>query len=171
ATAKHFVGDGGTDGGVDQGDASISEDELRRVHLPPFEAAIARDVGSIMVSFSSWRGEKLHAHRYLLTDVLKDELGFEGFVVSDWAGIDQIDGEPGFTLEEVAAATNAGIDMFMVPSDVELFVALLTEAIETGLVPADRVEDAVSRVLTKKFELGLFERPFTDRSLAAHIGS
>lgn len=171
ATAKHFIGDGATDGGTDQGDATLSEDELRRIHLPPFEAAIERGVGSIMVSFSSWNGEKLHAHEYLLTDVLKGELGFEGFVVSDWAGIDQIDGEPGFTLEEVAAAANAGIDMFMVPNDVALFVALLTEAAETGLVPAERIDDAVTRVLTKKFELGLFERPHADRELAPQIGS
>ncbi|NLF05246.1 MAG: beta-glucosidase [Actinomycetales bacterium] len=171
ATAKHFVGDGATDGGKDQGDATLSEDELRRLHIAPFEAAIERGVGSIMVSFSSWNGEKLHAHEYLLTDVLKGELGFEGFVVSDWAGIDQIDGAPGFTLEEVAAAANAGIDMFMVPNDVELFVSLLTEAIDTGLVPMSRVDDAVSRVLTAKFELGLFERPFADRELADQIGS
>jgi len=171
ATAKHFVGDGGTDGGVDQGDMTIDEDELRRIHLPPFEAAIERGVGSVMVSFSSWHGEKLHAHRYLLTEVLKDELGFEGFVVSDWAGIDQIDGEPGFTTEEVAAAANAGIDMFMVPTEVERFVALLTEAVESGAVPIERVDDAVRRILTKKLELGLFERPLADRELARHIGS
>src|SRR5690606_12012019 len=171
ATAKHCIGDGATTGGTDQGDAIVSEDELRRVHLPPFVAAIERGVGSIMVSFSSWNGEKLHAHEYLLTEVLKDELGFEGFVVSDWAGIDQIDGEPGFTLEEVAAAANAGIDMFMVPQDVASFVVLLTEAAETGLVAAERIDDAVRRILTKKFELGLFEEPFADRGLADRIGS
>lgn len=171
ASAKHFVADGGTEGGVDQGDARIDEEELRRVHLAPYLAAIERGVGSIMVSFSSWNGEKLHAHRYLITEVLKEELGFEGFVVSDWAGVDQLDGEPGFTMEEIADATNAGIDMFMVPEQVELFVASLTEAVETGLVPRERVDDAVSRVLAQKFELGLFEDPWTDRSLAAQIGS
>lgn len=171
ASAKHFVADGGTEGGKDQGDARIDEDELRRVHLAPYLAAIERGVGSIMVSFSSWNGEKLHAHRYLITEVLKEELGFEGFVVSDWAGVDQLDEEPGFTLEEVAQATNAGIDMFMVPEEVELFVSYLTEAVETGLVPLERVDDAVSRVLAQKFELGLFEDPWTDRSLAGQIGS
>lgn len=170
ATAKHYVGDGGTLGGVDQGDAEISEQELRAIHLPPFEAAVERGVGAVMASFSSWNGEKLHAHEYLLTDVLKGELGFEGFVVSDWAGVDKIDGREGFTVAEIAAAINAGIDMVMVPHDYAEFIELLTEAVESGQVPMDRIDDAVTRILTKKFELGLFEQPFADRELAAQIG-
>lgn len=171
ATAKHYVGDGGTDGGVDQGDMRTSEAELRAVHLPPFEAAIELGVGSIMVSFSSFNGEKLHGHHYLITEVLKGELGFSGFVVSDWAGVDQLDGAEGFTTSEVATAINAGIDMVMVPHDYAGFIARLREAVESGLVPMDRIDDAVRRILTKKFELGLFERPYADRELSALIGS
>ena len=171
ATAKHFVGDGATSRGIDQGDAQIGEEELRAIHLAPFEAAIERGVGAVMVSFSSWNDVKLHAHEYLITGVLKGELGFDGFVVSDWAGIDQIDGRDGFTVAEVAAAVNAGIDMVMVPYDYQAFVELLTEAVETGLVPVERIDDAVERILAKKFELGLFEQPFADRQLADQIGS
>ena len=117
ATAKHFVGDGGTEGGADRGDARIPERELREVHLPPFRAAVERGVGSVMVSYSSWNGLKMHGNRYLITDVLKGELGFTGFVVSDYDGINEIDGRPGFTKEEVVAAVNAGIDMVMVPTE------------------------------------------------------
>ncbi|GAA1921044.1 glycoside hydrolase family 3 N-terminal domain-containing protein [Streptomyces sodiiphilus] len=171
ATAKHWIGDGGTTGGVDQGDTEISEEELRAVHLPPFREAIARDVGSVMISYNSWNGVKLHGHDYLINDVLKKELGFEGFVVSDWAGIDQIDGEEGFTAEEVRIAVNAGIDMVMVPYDYPRFVELLRAEAESGRVPMERIDDANRRILTKKFELGLFERPFTDRSQAGTIGS
>ena len=121
ATVKHYVGDGGTADGVDQGDVRISEAELRATHLPPYLAAIERGARSIMVSFSSWNGVKTHGDEYLITDLLKGELGFTGLVVSDWAGIDQIDGEPGFSAAEVAQAINSGVDMVMVPNDYELF--------------------------------------------------
>src|SRR5690606_3294204 len=107
----------------------------------------------------------------LLTDVLKGELGFTGFVVSDWAGIDQIDGAPGFTGAEVATAINAGIDMVMVPNDYRRFISLLRTEVQAGRVPVSRVDDANRRILTKKFELGLFERPLTDRALTATVGS
>ncbi len=171
ATAKHYVGDGGTEGGVDQADTRISEEELRTIHLLPFEAAIELGVGSVMISFSSFDGEKLHGHHYLITDVLKGELGFSGFVVSDWAGVDQLDGLEGFTTAEVATAINAGVDMVMVPHDYVGFIARLREAVETGLVPMERIDDAVRRILTKKLELGLFESPYADRELIELIGS
>ncbi|GLZ04542.1 beta-glucosidase [Actinomadura sp. NBRC 104412] len=171
ATAKHYVGDGGTTGGVDQGDTQVSEAELRRVHLPPFRAAIKRGVGSVMISFSSWNGVKLHGHRYLITDVLKRELRFSGFVISDWNGIDQIDGQPGFTPEEVRTAVNAGIDMFMVPQEWRAFIDTLKAEVQAGRVPMSRIDDANRRILTKKVELGLFERPFTDRRYTATVGS
>ncbi len=171
STAKHYVGDGGTTGGVDQGDTQISEAELRAVHLPPFEAAVERGVGSIMISFTSWNGQKLLGHEFLINDVLKGEVGFDGFVVSDWEGINQIDGEPGFTGAEVAQAINAGIDMSMVPVDNPLFIELLRGEVEAGTVPMSRLDDANRRILTKKFELGLFERPFTDRRFTPTIGS
>jgi len=171
ATAKHYVADGGTADGVDQGDARLTEAELRAVHLPPYEAAVDRGVGSVMVSFSSWNGEKLHGHDEAVTGILKEELGFPGFVVSDWAGIDQLDGEPDFTRAEVVDAINAGIDMAMVPVDAPRFVAFLTEAVEAGEVPMARVDDAVRRILTVKMELGLFEAGPVDRSLADQVGS
>src|SRR5690242_9199157 len=102
ATAKHYLGDGGTTGGDDQGDTGLSEAELRAIHLPPFKAAVDRGVGAVMISFSSWNGAKMHGNKYLITDVLKGELGFTGFTVSDWAAVDQLDGRPGFTQDEVA---------------------------------------------------------------------
>ncbi|MTE22244.1 beta-glucosidase [Streptomyces sp. TRM43335] len=171
ATAKHYIGDGGTTGGDDQGNTELSEAELRAIHLPPFRAAVERGVGSVMVSYSSWNGVKLHGHRHLITDVLKGELGFTGFVVSDWAGVDQLDGREGFTAAEVREAINAGIDMVMVPHDYRRFVELLRGEVRAGRVSMERVDDANRRILTKKFELGLFENPYTDRSLTAGIGS
>ena len=171
ATAKHFVADGGTAGGVDQGDALVTEDELRAIHLPPYQAAIAAGVASVMVSFSSVNGEKAHGSTALLTDLLKDELGFDGFVVSDWNGIDQIDGISGFSHQDVVQAINAGIDMVMVPTEYEAFITHLTTAVGAGEVPMSRIDDANRRILTQKVELGLFESPLADRSLAAAVGS
>ncbi|MFB4308833.1 glycoside hydrolase family 3 protein [Actinomadura sp. GTD37] len=171
ATAKHFVGDGGTEGGDDRGDTRLPEKELRAVHLPPFRAAVKRGVGAVMVSYSSWNGLKMHHNRYLITDVLKGELGFTGFVVSDYNGIDEIDGRPGFTKDEVAAAINAGIDMVMVPTEWRRFIDYLRDGVKDGDVPMSRIDGANRRILTKKFELGLFERPMADRSHLKTIGS
>jgi beta-glucosidase len=171
ATAKHYIGDGATDGGVDQGNATLSEADLRAVHLPPFKAAVERGVGSVMVSYSSWNGVKNHSNKYLITTLLKGELGFSGFVVSDWAGIDQIDGQKGFTATEVATAVNAGIDMVMVPNDYKTFISYLRSDVSNGTVPLSRIDDANRRILTKKFQLGLFEHPLTDRSYTSGVGS
>jgi beta-glucosidase len=171
ATAKHFIGDGGTTGGKDQGNTELSEAELRAVHLPPFAAAVRRGVGSVMISYSSFNGLKMHAHRYLVTDVLKGELGFSGFVVSDWEAIDQIDGSADFTAEEVRTAVNAGVDMVMVPDDYRRFISYLKQEVQAGRVPMSRIDDANRRILTKKMELGLFEKPYADRSYMASVGS
>jgi len=171
ATAKHYVGDGGTTGGVDQGNTQLSEAELRAIHLPPFQAAIARGVGSVMISYSSWNGVKLHGHQYLISTVLKGELAFTGFVVSDWNGIDQIDGQGGFTATEVRTAINAGIDMVMVPQAWKNFITLLRSEVQAGRVTMARIDDANRRILTKKFELALFERPLTDRAYTGTVGS
>lgn len=171
ATAKHYVGDGGTTGGTDQGNTRISETELRAVHLPPFAAAVDRGAGSVMISFSSWNGTKLHGSEYLITDLLKGELGFDGFTVSDWAGIDQLDGRAGFTQAEVVTSINAGLDMIMVPNDWRTFLGYLRAAVQAGQIPMSRVDDANRRILTKKIELGLFEHPYADRSYASTIGS
>ncbi|PKW17152.1 glycoside hydrolase family 3 protein [Saccharopolyspora spinosa] len=171
ATAKHYVGDGGTTGGDDQGNTEIDEVELRAVHLPPFRAAIKRGVGSVMISYSSWNDVKMHTNDYLINGVLKNELGFTGFVVSDWQAIDKTDGEEGFTADEVRSSINAGLDMIMVPYDYQKFMDLLRAEVEAGRVLMSRIDDANRRILTKKFELGLFERRFTDRSFTGTIGS
>ncbi|MBN1286825.1 MAG: glycoside hydrolase family 3 C-terminal domain-containing protein [Anaerolineae bacterium] len=174
ATPKHFVGDGGavwetsTRYIIDQGVTDVDEETLRAVHLPPYIAAIDAGAMSIMASFSSWGGMKMHAQKYLITDVLKGELGFEGFVVSDWAGIDQISGN---YYEAMVTAINAGIDMNMVPYDYRSFVWLLTRAVENGDVPIARIDDAVRRILTAKFMLGLFEHPYSDEALLDAVGS
>lgn len=168
ATAKHWVGDGGTTAGDDQGNTQIGEAELRRLHIPPYIDAIQKGVGSVMISYSSWNGQKLHGHKYLITDVLKGELGFSGLVVSDWAGIDQL---PGDYPSDLRTSIPALIDMVMVPHDYRLFTSTLRNEVNAGTVPLARIDDAVRRILTKKFELGLFERPLTDRGYTATIGS
>ena len=168
ACAKHYLADGGTAGGRDQGDAPMDEATLRAVHLPGYRAAVAAGVGSVMASFSSWNGQKMHGHRHLLTDVLKGELGFSGFVVSDWAGIDQL---PGDYTSDVETAVNAGIDMVMIPDRYPEFVATLKGLVLSGRVPPSRVDDAVRRILRKKIELGLLEKPMADRALLPRVGS
>ncbi|SDY91394.1 beta-glucosidase [Amycolatopsis xylanica] len=171
ATAKHFIGDGGTTGGKDQGETTLPESELRKIHLPPFKAAVDRGVGTVMISYSSWNGVKMHGQSYLINNVLKGELGFKGFVISDYNGIDQIDGQKGFTPAEVTASINAGIDMVMVPFEFKKFIDTLRGEVQAGHVTMARIDDANRRILTKKFELGLFEKPLTDRRLTSTIGS
>ncbi|MBD3374749.1 carbohydrate-binding protein [candidate division KSB1 bacterium] len=168
ACAKHYLGDGGTEGGVDQGNTILSEQELRAIHLPGYIAAMENDVKTIMASYSSWNGTKLHGHKYLLTDVLKEELGFKGFIVSDWRGIDQL---PGDYASDVETSINAGIDMVMVPDHYVEFFTTLVSLVEQNRVSPDRIDDAVRRILSVKFEMGLFERPMTDRSLLPRVGS
>ncbi len=168
ATAKHYVGDGGTTNGTDQGDTQVSETVLRAVHLPPYQSAIANNVGSVMISYSSWNGQKMHGNQYLITTVLKGELGFKGIVVSDWAGIDQL---PGDYASDVRTAINAGIDMVMVPSNYKTFISTLRNEINAGNIPMSRIDDAVTRILTQKFALGLFTKYKTDRSYTSQVGS
>jgi len=175
ATAKHYVADGGTMFGtgssgylIDQGDAQISEAELRAVHLPPYQSAVQNGVGSVMISYSSWNGQKLHGHQYLITTVLKGELGFDGIVISDWAGIYQL---PGDYASDVRTAINAGIDMVMVPSNYKTFISTLRTEVNAGRIPMSRIDDAVTRILSAKFALGLFSQPYTDRSYTAQVGS
>ncbi|MFI6027817.1 glycoside hydrolase family 3 protein [Amycolatopsis magusensis] len=171
ATAKHYVGDGGTTAGDDQGNTEISEAELRKIHLPPFKEAIQRGAGSVMISFSSWNGQKAHGHKYLITDVLKKELRFSGLVVSDWNGVHQLNGNnDDLTADEVRESVNAGIDLFMEPYDAPKFISLLRTEVDEGRVAGSRIDDANRRILTKKFESGLFEKPFADRSLQKDFG-
>lgn len=153
---------------IDQGDTEVDEQTLRDVHLPPYRAAIEAGALNVMVSYSSWNGLKMHAHRYLLTEVLKGELGFQGFIVSDWEGVQQVD--PDFD-QAVVVSINAGVDMVMVPFEYERFIASLKKAVEDGQVSRERIDDAVRRILTAKYALGLFERPHTDPKLLEKVGS
>jgi len=176
ASVKHFVGDGGTTWGsnttnnwiIDQGETEVDEATLRAIHLPPYIAALEAGARNIMVSHSSWGGLRMHAQKYLLTDVLKGELGFAGFLVSDWGSIDAI-GPDYYT--SIVTSINAGVDMAMVPYDGHRFITNLTQAAEKGDVSLARIDDAVRRILTVKLELGLFERPFGDESLLPLVGS
>ncbi len=168
ATAKHYLGDGGTYGGKDQGDVRMPEEELRALFLPPYRAAIQAGVGSVMVSFSSWNGVKMHQHGYLINEVLKKELGFEGIILSDWAGVKQL---PGTHAEQIALAVNAGIDMIMVPDTWREFIRDMLALVNDGAIPMERVDEAVYRILLAKFRLGLFEAPLADRSLIPLVGS
>ncbi len=168
ASAKHYVGDGGTAGGVDQGDARVDEATLRRIHLPGYVAAVNAGVGSVMASFNSWNGEKIHGHKYLLTTVLKGELGFRGFVVSDWKAIEQL---PGDYSQQIEKSIDAGVDMVMVPDVYPQFFEKLKQLAATGRLPMSRIDDAVRRILTVKVRMGLFERPFGDKTLLAQVGS
>ncbi|MEJ2547602.1 MAG: glycoside hydrolase family 3 protein [Gemmatimonadota bacterium] len=156
ACAKHWVGDGGTTGGVDQGDARLPREELERLHIAPYREALVSGVMTVMASLSSWNGEKCHGHRVLLTDLLKGELGFEGFIVSDWDATDQLDEDYAVAIE---LAVNAGIDMFMVPEKWKEFIAHLKGHVYRGAVPMERIDDAVRRILRVKFAYGLFDRP------------
>jgi beta-glucosidase len=174
ACAKHFIGDGGTTGGKDQGNTVCDEATLRKLFLPPYRAAVNAGVGSIMVSYSSWNGLKMHANKYLLTDVLKGELGFRGFLVSDWAAIDQI--SPDYK-NDVEISINAGLDMIMIPNGpgkpnnyVE-FIDDLKALVAEGKVSPARIDDAVRRILRIKFQMGLFENAYTDPALTEKIGS
>jgi beta-glucosidase len=174
ACAKHFIGDGGTQGGKDQGNTVCDEATLRKLYLPPYRAAIKAGVGSIMVSYSSWNGQKMHGNKYLLTDVLKGELGFKGFLVSDWAAIDQL--SPDYK-NDVEQSINAGLDMIMIPNGPDKpnnyaeFIQDLKALVAEGKVLPSRIDDAVRRILRIKFQLGLFESTATDPALTAAIGS
>eukprot|EP00271_Cylindrocystis_brebissonii_P011494 TRINITY_DN29330_c0_g1_i1.p1 TRINITY_DN29330_c0_g1~~TRINITY_DN29330_c0_g1_i1.p1 ORF type:complete len:699 (-),score=109.56 TRINITY_DN29330_c0_g1_i1:636-2732(-) len=168
ACAKHFVGDGGTLGGKDQGNTIVDEHDLRKVHLPPYYDAIERDVQSIMVSYSSINGQKMHGNHYLISDVLKGEMGYDGLIVSDWEAIQQL---PGTWKDQVRDSINAGLDMIMVPSAYKDFIKTLKEEVLAGRVAMSRINDAVRRVLKFKANLGLFEDACAPRHLMSTIGS
>jgi beta-glucosidase len=177
ATPKHFVGDGGTKWGtsttndykLDQGVTDIDEATLRAIHLPPYIAAIKAGAQSIMVSYSNWGGLKMSAQQYLITDVLKGELGFSGFIVSDWQALDAIKA-PSYELQ-VKQGINAGLDMIMVPYDARKFISALKLEVYNGDIPLSRIDDAVKRILTVKFKMGLFEHPTSDPARLADVGS
>ena len=154
ACAKHWLGDGGTSHGLDQGNTVMPESELVALHMSPYLPAFDAGVLTVMASFSSWNDDKCHGHKYLITDKLKHELGFEGFVISDWDGID-------YTTEDysdaIKIALMAGIDMFMVSEKWKKFIVLMHDLAVSGAVPMSRIDDAVRRILRVKIAAGLFE--------------
>ncbi len=160
-SAKHFIGDGGTENGKDQGDNKASEAELVRLNAPGYSAAIDAGVMTVMASFSSWQGAKLHGNKSLLTDVLKGRMGFEGFVVSDWNAHGQVEG---CTNESCPQAVKAGVDMLMAPDSWKgLYANTLAQA-RSGEIPMARIDDAVRRILRVKVKAGVFgPRPLEGR--------
>ena len=156
STVKHFVGDGGTVGGDDQGDNIASEQDLFDIHAQGYVGGLSAGAQSVMASFNSWNGEKLHGHKYLLTDVLKEQMGFDGFVVGDWNGHGQV---AGCNNEDCAQAINAGLDIFMVPSDWKVLYDNTIAQVKDGTIAMSRIDDAVRRILRVKVRAGLFDKP------------
>jgi beta-glucosidase len=175
ACAKHFIGDGGTEygstrTGLDQGDTKVDEATLRRVHMQGYITAIAAGVGTIMPSYNSWNGVKCSASKKLLTDLLKNELKFEGFLISDYNAIDQITKD---YKEAIALSINAGMDMVMVPTRYREYFTDLKELVDEGKVPMSRIDDAVTRILRVKFAMGMMDEKrsqLADRSLQKSFG-
>ena len=168
ATAKHFLADGGTKNGKDQGDAQISETELIRTHAQGYPAAIDAGALTVMASFSSWNGVKNHGNATLLTDVLKGRMGFEGLIVGDWNGHGQI---PGCTVTDCAAALNAGLDLYMAPDSWKGLFDSLVRDVRAGKVSQVRLDDAVRRNLRVKYKLGLMGKTQVERGDPAQLGA
>ncbi|KAL7116147.1 hypothetical protein ACP275_04G224500 [Erythranthe tilingii] len=172
ACAKHFVGDGGTVGGIDESNTVIDYDKLLKIHMPAYFDSIKKGVATVMVSYSSWNGKKMHANHDLVTGFLKNKLKFRGFVISDWQGIDRITNPPHMNYSySVQAGILAGIDMIMVPENFGEFIDELKLQVKNNVVPMSRIDDAVRRILRVKFVMGLFENPIADLSLSDKLGS
>jgi beta-glucosidase len=168
ATAKHFIGDGGTLRGVDQGDTIMSLQELLDEHGQGYYEALDAEVQTVMATFNSWNGVKIHGHKFLLTDVLKNQMGFDGFVVSDWNGIGQVEG---CTNNSCAQAINAGVDMVMVPEQWKGFLRNTLKQVKAGEISMARIDDAVERILRVKIRAGLFEKGLpSSREVAGNAG-
>jgi beta-glucosidase len=162
ATAKHFIGDGSTDFGVEGGNTTLSQDEIMERLLPPYRAAVEAGVGSVMASFNSLNDIPMHAHRTMITDILKGSLNFEGIVVSDWKAYSRFGGTD---------VINAGVDVVMaVEGDFNMYVDGVRNGVLSGVIPKERIDDAVRRILKQKFRIGLFENPFPDSKLISKIG-
>ncbi|KAG8488663.1 hypothetical protein CXB51_016725 [Gossypium anomalum] len=171
ACAKHFLGDGGTTKGINENNTVISLNGLLSIHMPAYLNSIRKGVATIMVSYSSWNGKKMHANRDLVTGFLKNKLKFRGFVISDWLGIDKITSPPHANYSySVEAGVGAGIDMIMVSNFTE-FIDVLTYQVKHNIIPMSRIDDAVKRILRVKFVMGLFENPMADYSLVNQLGS
>ncbi|MGB1403874.1 MAG: glycoside hydrolase family 3 N-terminal domain-containing protein, partial [Porticoccaceae bacterium] len=151
ATAKHFIGDGGTQGGVDQGNTVVTESELRNIHAQGYISALGAGAQTVMASYNSWNGSKLHGNQYLLTDVLKQQMGFDGYVIGDWNGHGQV---PGCSDSQCAQAIMAGVDMIMVPYAWRSFIQNTITQVNNGTIPMSRIDDAVTRILRVKLRAG-----------------
>ncbi|XP_062172531.1 uncharacterized protein LOC133878059 isoform X1 [Alnus glutinosa] len=172
ACAKHFVGDGGTTRGINENNTVTDWHGLLSTHMPGYYHAIIKGVGTIMVSYSSWNGKKMHANRDLVTNFLKGTLRFRGFVISDWEGIDRITSPSHANYSySVLAGVQAGIDMIMVPYNYTEFIDTLTNHVNNKAIPMSRIDDAVRRILRVKFTMGLFENPLADQSFVGQLGS
>ncbi|KZV18565.1 lysosomal beta glucosidase-like [Dorcoceras hygrometricum] len=172
ACAKHFVGDGGTNNGINENNTMIDWHGLLSIHMPGYYHSIIKGVSTVMVSYSSWNGKKMHANRNLITNFLKGTLRFRGFVISDWQGVDKIFyPEHANYSESLLKAVNAGIDMVMVPYNHTEFSEILISHVKNNLIPMSRINDAVRRILRVKFTMGLFENPMADYSYVHHLGS
>ncbi|PWA92704.1 glycoside hydrolase family 3 C-terminal domain-containing protein [Artemisia annua] len=172
ACAKHYLGDGGTHEGIDQGNTIIDAKGLFSIHMPAYYDSIIKGVATIMTSYSSWNGVKMHTNRYLVTDFLKNTLKFRGFVISDFQGLDRITTpiHANYTYS-IIASMNAGIDMFMIGFNYTEFIDGLTYLVKKQFIPMSRVDDAVQRILRVKFTMGLFENPLADYSMVKYLGS
>ncbi|RVW39004.1 Beta-glucosidase BoGH3B [Vitis vinifera] len=172
ACAKHFVGDGGTTNGINENNTVIDRHGLLSIHMPAYYSSIIKGVATVMVSYSSWNGKKMHANHELVTGFLKNTLQFRGFVISDWQGIDRITSPPhaNYTYS-VQAGVQAGIDMVMLPFNHTEFIDILTNLVESNVIPMSRIDDAVRRILRVKFSMGLFENPLADLSFVDQLGS
>jgi beta-glucosidase len=157
ASAKHFLADGGTDGGQDQGNATLTEEEVRAIFLKPYYDAIESDVYTIMVSYSSINNQKMHGSEYWIQEVLKDEMGFEGFVISDYEAIHQLSGS---YYDQLVQSINAGIDMLMEPFSWKSAIENILLAVQNGDISVARIDDAVRRILVIKYKMGLFSDDF-----------
>lgn len=157
STVKHFLGDGGTEKGDDQGDNIATEQTLFDIHAQGYVGGLSAGAQSVMASFNSWHGDKIHGNKYLLTDVLKDQMGFDGFVVGDWNGHGQV---KGCSNESCPQSVNAGLDIFMVPTQAwkPLYYNTIAQ-VKDGTIKMSRIDDAVSRILRVKLRAGLFEKP------------
>ncbi|KAL8159693.1 LOW QUALITY PROTEIN: hypothetical protein V2J09_001230 [Rumex salicifolius] len=172
ACAKHFAGDGGTTDGINENNTVIDWNGLHDIHMPAYYDSITKGVATVMVSYSSWNGEKMHANRDLIIGFLKGTLKFKGFVISDWEGIDRITSPPhaNYTYS-VLAGVQAGIDMFMIPFKFREFISDLKYLVKNNFIPIARIDDAVQRILLVKFTMGVFENPIADFSLVNELGS
>lgn len=156
STVKHFLGDGGTVNGDDQGNNIASEEELFALHAQGYVGGLGAGAQTVMASFNSWHGEKIHGSKYLLTDVLKDKMGFDGFVVGDWNGHGQV---KGCSNSNCAQAANAGLDVYMAPDEWRPLFSNLVNQANSGEIPLSRINDAVTRILRVKMRAGLFDKP------------